>query len=127
MERAGRLISKLSARQDSISPEAVARSAWPMAVGKRIAAHTGRITLVRNTLVVEVEDVIWQRQLFTLSHQIVGKIQAVIGEDIVKEIEFRIGVPRPQPATTESLLQGEGAEDRVLERLSAAARRKASA
>ena len=63
MERAARLISQDKHSNKIISNEDIARAAWPAAVGKAIAVHTSRVTLVRTKLVVEVEDAIWQRQL----------------------------------------------------------------
>src|SRR5215471_2594813 len=68
MERASSLVRKLSASM--ITSEELALAAWPDAVGKRIAAHTRAAKLVRTRLVVEVEDAVWQRQLFSLSRQI---------------------------------------------------------
>ena len=49
--------------------------------------------MVRSNLIVEVEDWIWQRQLFTLRQQIQRKIDEAIGPGIVEEIEFRV-IPR---------------------------------
>ena len=59
-------------------------------MGKAIAAHTSRLTLVRTTLVVEVEDAIWQKQLFTLRGQILDRLRRVTGSDVVQDLEFRI-------------------------------------
>ncbi|HEY1185272.1 MAG TPA: DciA family protein, partial [Bryobacteraceae bacterium] len=56
---------------DMITESDLACAAWPQAVGKRIAAHTRAAKLVRRRLVVEVEDQIWQRQLFVLGYHIV--------------------------------------------------------
>src|SRR5579883_842174 len=74
MERAGRVLGKMSLSRGGVTPEQLARSAWPLAVGKRIASRTGQITLVRQTLVVEVQDNVWQRQLFSLRGQILNKL-----------------------------------------------------
>ena len=64
MERAGRVLGKLKLAKQSVSDEELARSAWPAAVGKKIALRTQAVTLVRTRLVVEVEDAVWQRQLW---------------------------------------------------------------
>ena len=79
----------------------VAKRAWVVAVGKKIAKHTKATTLVRTTLVVEVEDFIWQKQLFTLRTQIVDKLATLVGPDIVKDVEYRIGVPKRVPQREE--------------------------
>ena len=59
------------------------------------------VGLVRTRLVVEVEDAVWQRQLWTLRAQILQRVEQVLGRKIVEEIEFKIGVPRMKPARAE--------------------------
>ena len=99
MERAGKSLVKLKL-SDAISQDDLARAAWPAAVGKRIGAHAVAKTLVRGSLIVEVEDGIWQKQLFYLRFQILAKLQEVVGAGIITDVEFRIATPRrpPQPA-----------------------------
>ena len=97
MERAGRLIGKLKIPKEVLEPEALARAAWPVAVSKRIAAHARVGRLVRSTLVIECEDPIWQRHLFTLSAQIVRNIQSILGPLVVTDLDFRPMVPRRGP------------------------------
>jgi hypothetical protein len=97
MERASRLIRKLKIPGDPISGEELACAAWPEAVGKKIAAHTRAARMVRSRLIVEVEDVIWQRQLFALTGQILGNLDKHLGGGVVEEIEFRVTAPRRPP------------------------------
>ena len=94
MERAAQLIKKNKLSSEIFTDEDFNRALWPAAVGKAIAAHTSRIKLVRNTLVVEVEDAVWQKQLVPLTTQIVWRIQKVTGNDTVRDVEFRVAVPR---------------------------------
>jgi predicted nucleic acid-binding Zn ribbon protein len=101
MERAGRLIARLKLPAGSVSGEELVRAAWPVAVGKRIASHTRAIALVRSALKVEVEDAIWQRQLYVLRGQILKKLEQIVGPSIVSEIEFRLAVPRRLPQRAE--------------------------
>jgi Dna[CI] antecedent, DciA len=101
MERASKLIRGLRLPGDTITAEEVACAAWAQAVGKKIARHTRAAKLVRNRLVVEVEDRTWQRQLFALTGQILRNLERHIGPGFVGDMEFRI-VPRrrePQRAT----------------------------
>jgi hypothetical protein len=102
MERAARLINNSKLSKKVFSEEDLARAVWPAAVGKAIAAHTSRLTLVRHTLVVEVEDAIWQKQLFTLRGQILERLRRVTASDVVQEVEFRIAVKRRQPQRAET-------------------------
>jgi hypothetical protein len=44
---------------------------------------------------------VWQRQLFTLRHQILGRIEQVLGRKLVEELEFRIATPRRMPVRAE--------------------------
>jgi hypothetical protein len=103
MERAGKAIAKLKL-SDAISPDQLALAAWPAAVGKRIAVHACPKALVRGTLVVEVEDAIWQKQLFHLRFDILAKLSEVLGGGIITDLEFRIAgaAPRRPPQSAQS-------------------------
>lgn len=107
MERAAKLVRKNIYSNKVLTDDDFARAIWPSAVGRTIAAHTARVKLVRTKLVVEVEDAIWQRQLYPLSGQILEQIRRVTESDLVQDIEFRIGVPRRQAARAERR-EGEG-------------------
>ncbi len=138
MERVARLIKDKKISREILSDEDIARAVWPAAVGKAIAAHTSRAKLVRNTLVVEVEDAIWQKQLYALTGQILGRLRQVTGGDRIQDIEFRIAIPRRQPQRAESRdinvpeRAGESADeadriqDPVLKKIYRLSRRKAT-
>ena len=137
MERAARLIKKNRLSQSVLSEDDMARAAWPCAVGKAIAAHTGKLWIVRSKLVVEVEDAVWQRQLYPLSAQIVERLRTVTGSDTIQEIEFRVAVPRRQPQRAAALDgspadanpadESDAIRDPVLKRLYRISRKRASA
>jgi predicted nucleic acid-binding Zn ribbon protein len=118
---------------DAISQDDLARAAWPAAVGKRIAVHTVAKSLVRGSLIVEVEDGIWQKQLFYLRLQILNKLQEVLGAGVVTDVEFRMATPRrpPQPASSlnepRALDEADGISDPGMRVLYKQARKKASA
>lgn len=132
MERAGKSLAKLKL-PDAISPDDLARAAWPAAVGKRIAVHAAPKALVRGSLIVEVEDGIWQKQLFSLRFQILAKLQEVVGAGIITDVEFRIATPRrpPQPALNLNEAKEPDEADRIadpgLRMIYKQARKKASA
>lgn len=138
MERAARLIKNNKYARRIVGDEDVARGLWPAAVGKTIARHTGRVTLVRATLVVEVEDVLWQRQLHSLTKQIVTRLQNLMGSTVVNDVEFRIGVPKRQPQRAQSAHtplfapvdpndEAERIEDPVLKKVYRISRKRATA
>jgi predicted nucleic acid-binding Zn ribbon protein len=102
MESAGRLIGKLKVSKGLADPESRVRAAWNVAAGKKIAVHTRATTLVRNTLIVEVEDPIWQRQLNTLRHFLLRNLRTALGESLVEDIDFRPMPARRKPQLAES-------------------------
>lgn len=63
MDQASRIIAQWTGVSDVISHERIACAAWAKAVGKTIALRTRAVKLVRNTLVVEVEDEVWRKNL----------------------------------------------------------------
>lgn len=102
MERAARLIKNSKLSRQVLTEDDLARAVWPAAVGRAIAAHTSRIKLVRATLVVEVEDGIWQQQLYRLNSQILDRLRKLTGSDSIQDLDFRIAIPRRQSQRVES-------------------------
>jgi hypothetical protein len=139
MERAARLIQNNKLSKKVFSEEDLTRAVWPAAVGKAIAGHTLRLTLVRTTLVVEVEDAIWQRQLFTLRGQILERLRRVTGSsELVQDLEFRTAPKRRQPQRAESRQspatqadlpydEADSIQDAVLKKVYRLSRKKATA
>ena len=89
MERAGRLIRKMNLPPQLADAETRVRAAWPVAAGKIIASHTQPGALVRGTLIIEVEDRVWQRQLSTLRHFLLRNLAKELDETLVTELDFR--------------------------------------
>jgi len=132
MERASRIIGNLDVPERPLTPEQVVLSAWPSAVGKRLAQNTRAAKLVRARLVVEVEDAVWQRNLFTLSWQILANLAKHVGAGVVEDLEFRV-VPRrrePQRAVASMPVfadDADGIVDPVLRQIYKSARRRETA
>jgi predicted nucleic acid-binding Zn ribbon protein len=122
MERAGRLIGKLKLKVDD--PELRACAAWKVAAGKKVAEHTRAARLVRGSLVVEVEDKVWQSQLNTLSKILVSNLEKVLGEPMVTDIDFRPMPRKREPQRAERAMGRESVEDPVLDMLYRQARKK---
>jgi predicted nucleic acid-binding Zn ribbon protein len=93
MQRAGRLVGKMNLPSQLADAESRAKAAWPAAAGKKIARHAKATTLVRGTLVVEVGDAVWQKQLAALRYALLRNLNRELGEGVVNEIDFR-----PMPA-----------------------------
>ena len=77
--------------------ERAARAAWPKAVTKKIASHTRAAEMVRTTIIIEVEDAVWRRQLFPLIPSIVLNFAKIVGPGIIEDAEFRIVPRRREP------------------------------
>ena len=99
MQQASRFIASLSPLRGSCDAGDIVCAAWKRAVGKKIAAHSRASKLVRDKLVVEVEDWLWQRNLMGMSRQILKNLEQAVGPGIVADVEFRIMPPRRGSAT----------------------------
>lgn len=99
MNQASRILASIAGPDESdvISTTRIAVGCWRKVVGKRLADKTRAQKLVRNTLVVEVEDEMWQKQLWSLRYYILRNVEKAIGPNIVKELEFRVMPPRRDP------------------------------
>ena len=135
MERAGRALSQMITARNALSPEDMTMAAWPAAIGKRLARRTRALSLVRDRLVVEVEDAVWQRNLHQLRGPILKNLREILGDAAPLDLEFRIGVPRRPPQREDiadpfSVTSGDEADliaDPMLSRLYRISRRKAGA
>ncbi len=116
MERAGRLLGKLKLSANVADPETRIRAAWAVAAGPKIARRTRATNLVRDSLVVEVEDFVWQQQLSRLEHFLIRNLAKELGEFVVKKIDFRPMPRRREPQRAESARPSEeNIQDPVLD------------
>jgi hypothetical protein len=127
MERVSSLIARMRLG-DAIDPQDLAVHAWAGAVGKRIAGHTHPVRLLGTTLIVELEDAVWERQLSALTPQILRNIGKSIGAGRVERIQFHL---RPQRRGPQRAARGrdeaDEIEDPVLRGIYRAARNRALA
>jgi hypothetical protein len=131
MERAGSLIRKIDRTRKCSSPEQLALAAWPSAVGKKIAVHTRAVGIFDGKLVIEVGDPIWQRQLSTLTGQILRNLERMTGESVVTTIDYRVRRERMAPRREERRAghfdEAEEISDPVFRLIYKTARKKATA
>jgi predicted nucleic acid-binding Zn ribbon protein len=97
MDQASRIIAQWTGVSDVISHERIACAAWNKAVGRKIALRTRAVKLVRTTLVVEVDDEMWRKNLWSLRHQILRNLEKALGPGIVAAVELRVMPPRFGP------------------------------
>jgi hypothetical protein len=95
MDKALRWLGKL--KNGVVGNEELARAAWRTAVGDRIEAHARFRELVRDRIVVEVDDRVWQSQMHTLEKQILAKLSRLLGKVVATKIEYRIAIPKREP------------------------------
>ena len=70
--------------------EAACLGAWKHAVGETLSTRAQAESLRHQTLVVAVEDKVWQRQLEQMRDQFLFRLNKVLGRRVVEVIEFRI-------------------------------------
>ena len=94
------------------------------------AGHSQYAGLVRRCLVIEVEDAIWRKQLTAITPDILRKLAALIGPNIVTDVEFRVAALRMRPRKDRPLPLFDAADeanriaDPIFRRLYAADRRR---
>jgi len=81
--------------------EAAAIAAWKRAAGSGLRNHAAPLRLDGKTLVVAVADAVWQKQLGTMKGQLLFRINAILGQPLVSQIDLRIdpriASTRPSP------------------------------
>ena len=70
--------------------EAACIAAWKHAAGDGLRDHAVPLSFSDQTLVVGIGDATWQRQLQSLKGQLLFRMNSILGQQLVKEIEFRI-------------------------------------
>ena len=61
---------------------------WEKVVGERIAQMTTATRILQGVLFVHVKTSTWRNELTLRKKEIIDKLNAVIGMDIVKDIKF---------------------------------------
>jgi len=70
--------------------EAACMAAWKHAAGDGLRDHAVPIGLIRKTLVVVVADTTWQKQLQSLSGQLLFRLNSILGQPLVTFVDFRV-------------------------------------
>jgi hypothetical protein len=89
--------------------EIAAKIAWGRAAGAGLRRQAVPFRLHNKTLIVSVADAIWQRQLKSMSPELLFRINRLLGSDLVDFIEFRIdpaSLAQAQGASTEKTPRG---------------------
>jgi predicted nucleic acid-binding Zn ribbon protein len=84
----GRLVSRVSMDRgwSSRLTDATVLSRWPELVGPDIADHCTPISLRDGELTLQAESTAWATQVRTLQRQLLGRLAAAVGRDVVRRI-----------------------------------------
>src|SRR5882762_1496506 len=82
-------ILKASGASEEVA-EAACIAAWKHAVGEGLSSHAVPLELQHKTLIVVVGDNIWKTQLEQMRGQLLFRLNSVVGQELVKSIEFRV-------------------------------------
>ena len=134
MERAGRILSRLRSASGTLTASQLAASAWPAAVGHRLASKTRVTFFEKGRMVVEAEDALWQKNLAALTPQILANLRTLLLEAAPTSLEFRVGGRRRPPQREEPVrstglfaTEPSGIADPSLDYIYRLSRRKAGA
>jgi len=101
---------------------AAAQAAWKYVVGGALQSQTLVTGLHEKRLTVAVGDVVWQRQLESMSGQLLYRLNAALGRGTIKFIEFRIEpTALPERGVTKEAREPESNEIIATELVAAAA------
>lgn len=70
--------------------EAAAIAAWKHCAGEGLKKRAVPLALQDRTLMVAVADLIWQKQMMAMRGQMLYKINTLLGQPVVRAIEFII-------------------------------------
>lgn len=70
--------------------QAACLSAWKVTTGDSLSQRAIACEFNNDTLIVVVEDAVWQKQLEQMRPQLLWRVNSMLGEPLVKAIEFRI-------------------------------------
>jgi hypothetical protein len=99
-----RLLPKLlnATGANSEMAEIAAKIAWTRAAGDGLRRHAIPFRLFRKTLVVSVADMIWQKQMQSMSLELISRINKLLGREVIEDIEFRIDPTTVEQARAKS-------------------------
>ena len=66
---------------------------WDSVVGDAVARHARAVYIEHGTLVVEVESPVWMHRLQMEESDLRTRINRHYGEDMIRQIRFRLGSP----------------------------------
>jgi hypothetical protein len=78
--------------------QTAALAAWNHVAGEAVSQQTAPLGLRENRLVIAVKDFIWRRQLESIGGQLLFRLNSLLGQDVVRFIEFHVNPQAVQSA-----------------------------
>ena len=86
--------------REAVDEQSLLVALWPVVVGPKVAERTRAVRLYRQTLVVEAASPEWRRQLSSMTWEIVAKLNAATGKEVVTDVQFQVARRPPARAAT---------------------------
>jgi predicted nucleic acid-binding Zn ribbon protein len=108
----GRLVSRMSIDRgwSGRLTDATIVGRWPQLVGPEIAEHCTPLSLRDGELVLQAESTAWATQLRTLQRQLLQRLAAAVGNDVVRRIRV-VGPTGPSWRHGQRHVRGRGPRD----------------
>lgn len=84
------------------NPELAVKLAWARVAGSGLRRQAVPLRLERGVFIVSVADAIWQKQLQSMSAELIFRLNNLLGQRTVNEIIFRINPSAVSQAQTEA-------------------------
>jgi predicted nucleic acid-binding Zn ribbon protein len=100
-EHIGAVLDSLFKQQGIEEPIRIHRAVvdWGRVVGDRVSRHARAVHIEHGTLVVEVDNPAWMHRLQMEESALRTRINRHFGEEIIRQIRFRLGSPSFTPET----------------------------
>ncbi len=98
IEKAGEILDRLTQKMGIAArlEQEKAVVLWGEAVGGSVARRARAVSIRGGMLFVIVENSMWLQELALLKEGIIGKLNSLIGAEVVKDIVFKIGDPKKE-------------------------------
>ena len=108
----GRLVSRVAVDRgwSSRLTDATVLGRWPRIAGPEIADHCTPVSLRDGELVLQAESTAWATQLRQLQRQILAKLAAAVGDDVVRRVKV-VGPTGPSWRHGPRHVRGRGPRD----------------
>jgi hypothetical protein len=95
-------LTRLLPRLLRANPELAVKLAWARAAGAGLRRQAIPFRLAGGTFIVSVADAIWQKQLQSMSAELIFRLNNLLGRRTVEELVFRINPAAVSQAQTET-------------------------